>query len=94
MVVHCDNMGAVAIVKSSYSKMRQIMRLLQCLLFIRPHFSLSVWVEHVPGVENGWADATSRNLLSGLFAQVPRAIGRHQPIPPSLLDLLVVQQPD
>ena len=94
VIVHCDNMGAVAVVNSGYSKVPQIMHLLRCLFFIRAHFSLSVRAVHVPGVENGWADAISRNLLSGFFAQAPGAIGRCQPIPPGLLDLLVGQQPD
>ena len=42
----------------------------------------------------GHADAILRNLLFDFFAQIPGAIGRHQHIPPSLLDLLVEQQPD
>ena len=78
VVLHCDNMGSVAVVNSGYSKVPQIMHLLRCLFFIRAHFSLSVRVVHVPGVENGWGDAISHNLLSGLFAQAP---GGHQQVP-------------
>ena len=94
MVIHCDNMGAVAVVNTGSGKVPQIMHLLRCLFFIRAHFTLSVRAVHVPGVENGWADAISRNMLSNFFSQVPGAINRCQPIPPSLLDLLVGQQLD
>ena len=94
VVIHCDNMGTVAVVNSGYSKVPQVMHLLRCLFFIRAHFSLSVRAVHVPGVENGWADVISRNLLSDFFAQVPGARGGRQDIPRSLLDLLVVRQPD
>ena len=78
VVLHCDNMGSVVVVNSGYSKVPQIMHLLRCLFFIRAHFSLSVRVVHVLGVENGWGDAISHNLLSGLFAQAP---GGHQQVP-------------
>ena len=88
MIIHCDNMGAVAVVNSGSSKVPQIMHLLRCLFFIRAHFNLSVRAVH------GWADAISRNMLSDFFAQVPGAIGGRRPVPPSLLDLLAVQQPD
>lgn len=94
VVVHCDNMGAVTVVNMGSSKVQQIMHLLRCLFFIRAHFNLSVAAVHVPGVENGWADAISRNMLSDFLAQVTQAIGKRLHIPPSLLDLLVVRQPD
>ena len=94
MVVHSDNLGAVAVVNSGYSKVPKVMHLLRCLFFIRTHFNISVRAVYVPGGQNGWADAISHNQLSDFVAQVPGAIGRCQPIPPSLLGLLVEQQPD
>ena len=94
VVIHCDNTRAVAVVSSGYSKVPQIMHLLRCLFFICAHYSLSVRAVHVPGVENSWADAISRNLLSNFFSQVLGAKGKSQDVPHSLLDLLVVQQPD
>ena len=33
VIVRCDNMGAVAVVNSGYSKVPQIMHLLRCLFF-------------------------------------------------------------
>lgn len=94
MVVHCDNMGAVAVVNSGYSKVPQIMHLLRCLCFIRALFQLAVWAEHIPGVQNKWVDGISRNNLSFLFSQVLSAAIRQTPIPHSLLSLMVEQQPD
>ena len=84
MVVHSDNLGAIAVVNSGYSKVPKVMHLLRCLFFIRAHFNISVRAVYVPGAQNGWADAISRNRLSNFFAHIPGAIGRRQPIPPSL----------
>ena len=73
--------------------MPQIMHLLRCLFFIRAFFHLSVRAVHVPGAQNGWADAISRNHLPLFFAQVPWAVDHQEPIPSSLLALLVNEQP-
>ena len=94
VVVHCDNMGAVSVVNTGYSKVPQIMHLLRCLFFICAFFYLSVREVHVPGAQNGWADAISRNHLPLFFVQVPRAVDHQEPIPSSLLALLVNEQPD
>ena len=40
VTVHCDNLGTVALVKSGYSKVPQMMYLLRCLFFIRAHFEI------------------------------------------------------
>ena len=94
VVVHCDNMGAVAVVNAGHSKVPQIMHLLRCLFFIRAFFHLSVRAVHVPGIWNSWVDVISRNNLPHFFSQVPGEVGRREPLPPSLLALLVDQQPD
>ena len=70
------------------------MHLLQCLFFIRAQFHLAVWAVHVPGQQNSWADAISRNHLPYFFFQVPGAANWCSPIPSSLLALLVEQCPD
>lgn len=84
VVVHCNNTGALAVVNTGYSKVPQIMHLLRCLFFIQAFFHLSVWAVHVPGMENGWADAISCNHLPLFFSQVPGAVGRQEPLPPAL----------
>jgi len=57
---HCKNMGLIAVINSSYSRVPQIMHLLRCLFFIRAFFQISVWAVHVPGQHNAMADAISR----------------------------------
>ena len=94
VVVHCDNLGVVAVVNSGYSRVPRIMHLLRCLFFIRAHYQFILWAVHVPGVENILADAISRNNLNYLFSQIPRARQSQSEIPPPLLELLVEQQPD
>ena len=91
---HCDNMGAVAVINSGYSRVPQIMHLLRCLFFVRAFFQVSVWAIHVPGQQNCMADAISRNNLVYLLSQVPEAASRCTVIPTALLTLLAEQQPD
>ena len=88
VVVHCDNLGAVAVVNSGYSKVDPIMHLLRCLFFVRAYFQIDLWAVHVPGKENGVADAISRDNIPFLYSQVPGSQGRRSPISPALLDLL------
>ena len=91
VIVHCDNMEAV---RSGYSKSPAMMHLLRCLFFIRALYQITLWAVHVPGIHNGVADAISRNHLAILFSQIPGAYRTPTPIPPTLLELLVVQRPD
>ena len=94
VLVHCDNLGTVALVNSGYSRIPQIMHLTRCLFFIRAHFEMDVVAQHIPGAENTLADTISRNNLSLLFSQVPDSTTSQTQIPPNLLSLLVEDQPD
>lgn len=87
--VFCDNEGAVAVVNSGYSKVAQIMHLLRCLFFIRARFDLHLEAVHIPGVQNGLADAISRDKLDLLFTQVPAARESQVHLPRELVSLLV-----
>ena len=91
---HCDNTGAVAVVNSGYSRIPEIMHLLRCLFFIRARFQVEVWATHTPGVQNGMADAISRNNLHYFLSQAPDAQCPRIAIPPALVALLVEQRPD
>ena len=42
VMVHCDNMGTVAVVNSGYSREQPIMHLLRCLFFIRATYQFSL----------------------------------------------------
>lgn len=94
VVVHCDNLGTVAVVNSGYSRVPQIMQLLRCLFFIRAHFQMDLWAVHIPGVENTLADAISRNNLPLLYSQVPGSQDRQSPPSSQLLELLTDQRLD
>ena len=66
--LHSDNMAVVEVVNTGYSKHPRVQYLLHCLFYIVQH--LTVWYMHIPGVENGGADAISRNNNS--FKCIPK----------------------
>jgi len=94
MLIHCDNLGAVSVINSGYSKVPQIMHLLRCLFSIRAVFHISVRAAHVPGRENTLADAISHGNLDLLFSQIPEARDARCQVPQELLALLVDAQLD
>ena len=94
VTVHCDNTGAVAVANAGYNRSPQIMHLLRCLFFIRAYCEISLWAVHVPGVQNAWADAISRDNLRYFFSQVPGAPDKQEVVPQQLVHLLVEQRPD
>ena len=88
---HCDNMAAVSVINSGYSRVPNIILLLRYLFFIRAHFQLEAWAVHTP---NGRVDAISQNNMCCFRSQVPVARDCRVPIPPALIVLLAEQQPD
>jgi len=52
VMVHCDNMGTVAVVNSGYSKVVAVIHLLRCLFFIRACFQFALQAIHTPGLRN------------------------------------------
>ena len=94
ITVYCDNTGAVALVKSGYSRVPQIMHLLRCLFFFKACYQFSLHAAHVEGVDNVWADAISRNNVDYLHSQVFQAAYQCDPTPEDLVTLLLVEQPD
>ena len=69
----CDNAAVVAIVNSGRSKVEVVMHLMRCLSFILARWEVSLVCSHIPGVQNGAADALSRNALSSFQRLVPGA---------------------
>ncbi len=67
----CDNAAVVAIVNSGRSKMDRAMHLIRCLSFFLAWWGVSVKCRHIPGVQNGAADALSRNALPSFQHLVP-----------------------
>ena len=94
VTAHCDNEGAVAVINAGYSRVPRIMHLLRCLFFIRAHFEISLGAVHVPGFQNTWADAISRDNIQYFLLQVPGAARGQRKVPDELVHLLVDQQPD
>ena len=92
VIVHCDNMGAVAVVNSGYSKAAPVMHLLRCLFFVRARFQFSLQAVHTPGVQNLWADSVSRNNVSLFLSQVPNAEQFRQTVIPRSLAVLLLDQ--
>lgn len=90
----CDNAAVVAIVNSGRSKVEVVMHLMRCLSFILARWEVSLVCSHIPGVQNGAADALSRNALSSFQRLVPGARVAPTVLPEKLLDCLVRGRPD
>ena len=61
----CDNAAVVAILNSGSSKEERAMHLIRSLFFFQAIFDISCVAEHIPGGENGPADALSRGDITG-----------------------------
>ena len=90
----CDNAAAVAIINSGKSKVERAMHLMRSLFFFLASFGVVLVAEHLPGRENGAADALSRDNIAAFHSQVPCARQHPTPIPPMVVQALVTQQPD
>ena len=89
-----DNAAVVSIINTGRSKDELAMHLVRCLAFFTAHFQPVLWAEHLPGVQNEAADSLSRNRLSLFRLQAPSAAAQATPIPPELVDMLVLTCPD
>ena len=67
---------------------------MRSLFFFLACHNAVVFGEHIPGIENGAADALSRDNINRFYVQVPWAKRQHTTVPPAILEALVVQQPD
>ena len=96
VLCRCDNMSVV--VSANKGSAREpsgiVMHLLRTLSFISAAFGFVITFEHVPGVDNTYADAISRNNVAPLFSQVLGLSPQPSPIPEQLWTLLVLEQPD
>ena len=81
----------VAILQSGTSKDDRVTR---SLFFFLASYNVVVGGRHIPGVENGAADALSWNNAAAFLSQVPAARREPTVIPAELLRLLVHEQPD
>ena len=65
----CDNAAVVAIIRSGSSRDERVMHLMRSLA----HFNMQITAQHVPGVENGAADALSLLYSLHRYTQQRRA---------------------
>ena len=90
----CDNAAVVAILRSGRSRDRRVMHLMRSLFFFTAHHNIVLASRHIPGQNNGAADALSRNNSASFFTQVPGAARHPTRIDPELRQMLVSRQPD
>lgn len=84
----CDNAAVVAIIKSGRSKVERAMHLIRSLFFFLAKFGVVLVGEHIPGIENGAADALSRDNLPSFRLQLPGVQPQPTAIPRGDLDRL------
>ena len=90
----CDNAAVVAILRSGRSRVERAMHLMRSLFFFLARWDAQIVAEHIPGVENGAADALSWNNATSFHLQVPSARALPTQVPAELLRSLVHEQPD
>ena len=90
----CDNAAVVAILNTGSSKEERAMHLMRSLFFVQAMFDISLFGEHIPGAENGPADALSRGDARSFLSQVRSA--RHEPtvVRVDLRQALLLKRPD
>ena len=86
-----DNAAVVAIVNSGRSKVEKVMHLMRCLSFFLARWEMSLVCSHIPGIQNGAADALSRVALSSFQLLMPGASKVPTELPDSMLDCLVTR---
>ena len=81
----------MAAIRGGYCRDPTMAHMLRCLFFLEAKFEVVLTAIHVPGVDNGPADAISRNNLDVFFGLVPLAHQVACQIPVGLVDQLVIE---
>ena len=90
---HCDNEAVVFAIQGGYCREPGMAHMLRCLFYLEAKHDIKLSARHVPGVNNGVADAISRNQLSMFYALAPQADRVPCQVPVNLVEGLVVQRP-
>ena len=84
LLIYCDNETVVTVINSGTCKNNRIMDVVRGIFFVCAKNNISLFAEHVPGVENEMADALSR-LQEERFARLhPTARKNSTPVPRSV----------
>ena len=90
----CDNQVVVAGIRSRTSRVKGIMHLLRCLVFIEASYNFHLTAQYIDTHANHLADDLSRNKLSSFLCKVPLADPAPTPVSQQLWELLLNQQED
>ena len=83
ILIYCDNETVVTVINSGKCKNNRIMDVVRGIFFVCARNNISLFAEHVRGVENEMADALSR-LQEERFARLhPTARKTSTPVPRS-----------
>ena len=94
ILARSDNSAVVAIIRGGMSRNSQAANITRCLTFLSAVYQFKLLATHVRGIHNILADALSRNNLHLFQSLNPQADERATPIPESVLDLVLLQEPD
>ena len=87
-------MAVVEVLNCGYSRDREMMHLLRYLFFIAEHFRMHVEAVHLPGKENGLANALTRDNIPHFLQAFLGTAKSPTHLPSQALALLVEEQPD
>ena len=73
VLLQCDNMGVIAVVKKGSSKEAPVMHLLRCLWFFVAQYNINLCIEHIAGISNKAADHMSCFNMKSFFLSNPQA---------------------
>ena len=88
ILFHCDNLSTVHIIRKGRSPVYSIMCLMRQLTWLAAKYNFYVTAEHIPGVNNVYADMLSRLQVQKFKELVPQADTRPQKCPTLAADVL------
>ena len=92
VICHCDNMAVVACLKSRSSRVRGVMHLLRCLIFVEAFHQFVFEPQYIDTHANHLADDLSRNRVSSFLSKVPLANRSPSQVSSQFLNLLLDQK--
>ena len=90
-----DNQAVVTVLSKLYSHEALLMGYLRCLVFSAAKHGFWFTAEHIPGSQNTFADAISRNKMDLFLAQAPPTMSKTpEELPLEIDQLLCLQNPN